>query len=263
MLEKFSLKWTDYQSNWNRSLPELRNDSDFADVKLISDDKVKFLAHKIVLSSCSNMFKFILKENTHSSPLLYLSGVSSVNLGLILDYIYHGEVNLFQEQLESFLECAQKLELEGLIGYNDEHDREENGDENGDENMLDPKSELVELDEERKMVNVDQQTNATIRHSSRASASITFNNEINTDVRSMTPEEIEKKTRELYQRKDGVWSCLICGYVSLSSSSTIRKHVETHLEGLSFTCAMCSKEFRTRNALYKHKGKAHQSINET
>ena len=254
MLEKFSLKWTDYQSNWNRSLPELRNDSDFADVKLISDDKVKFLAHKIVLSSCSNMFKFILKGNTHANPLLYLSGVSSVNLGLILDYVYHGEVSLFQEQTQSFLECAQKLELEGVIGYNDEQELDENS-----ENMVDPKSELVELDEERKMVNADQ-TNATIGHSSRASASITFNNDINTDVRSMTPEEIEKKTRELYERKDGVWICLICGYVSLSSSSTVRKHVETHLEGLSYTCAMCSKVFRTRNALYKHNGKAHKFL---
>ena len=143
MFEKFNLKWSDYQSNWNRSLSELRNDSDLADVTLISDDKIKFSAHKIVLSSCSNMFKFILKGNTHANPLLYLSGVSSVNLGLILDYVYHGEVSLFQEQTQSFLECAQKLELEGLIGYNDEHDREENGDENGDENMLDPKSELV------------------------------------------------------------------------------------------------------------------------
>ena len=255
MSEKFNLKWTDYQSNWNRSLSELRNDSDLADVTLISDDKVKFSAHKIVLSSCSNMFKFILKGNTHANPLLYLGGISSINLGLILDYIYHGEVNLSQEQLDSFLGCAQKLELEGVIGYNnDEQEIDEDG-----ENMVALKREVVELDEERKMVNVDQ-TNTTIRHCSRASASITFNNDINTDVRSMTPEEIEKKTRELYERKDGVWICLICGYVSLSSSSTVRKHVETHLEGLSYTCAMCSKVFRTRNALYKHNGKVHKVL---
>ena len=116
MSEKFALKWTDYQSNWNRSLSQLRKDTDLADVNLISDDKVKFTAHKVILSSCSNVFKFILKENNNARPLLYLGGVSSVNLGHILDYIYHGEVNLFQEQLDSFLESAQKLEIEGLIG---------------------------------------------------------------------------------------------------------------------------------------------------
>ena len=64
MSEKFCLKWTDYQSNWDRSLSELRNDTDLADVTLISEDKVKFSAHKVLLSSCSNMFKLILKEPT-------------------------------------------------------------------------------------------------------------------------------------------------------------------------------------------------------
>ena len=124
MSEKFSLKWNDFQSKWNRSLSELRSDKDLADVTLISDDKVKFSAHKILLSSCSSMFKFILKENTNSNPMLYLGGVSSINLGFILDYIYHGEVNIFQEQLESFLENSQKLEIEGLIKGSNQYDQD-------------------------------------------------------------------------------------------------------------------------------------------
>ena len=116
MSEKFALKWNDYQSNWNKTLSQLRKDTDFADVTLISDDKVKFSAHKVLLSACSNMLKFILKENNNANPLLYLGGISSLNLDFILDYIYHGEVNIYQEQLDSFLESAKKLEIEGLIG---------------------------------------------------------------------------------------------------------------------------------------------------
>ena len=116
MSEKFALKWNDFQSNWSSSLSELRKETDFADVILISEDKVKFSAHKILLSSCSNMFKFILKENIHANPLVYLGGVSSQNIGFILDYIYYGEVNIHQENLDNFLESAQKLEISGLIG---------------------------------------------------------------------------------------------------------------------------------------------------
>ena len=116
MSEKFSLKWKNYQSNWNKSLSGLRDDTESADVTLISDDKMKFTAHKIILSSCSDTFRFILKGYTNTNPLLYLGGVSSINLAFILDYIYYGEVNLFQEQLDSFLESAQKLEIEGLMG---------------------------------------------------------------------------------------------------------------------------------------------------
>ena len=120
MSEKFSLKWNDYQTNWNKALNELRTDEDLADVTLISDDKVEFSAHKIVLSSCSNMFKFIFKRNKVSNPLLFLGGVNSINLKYILDYIYNGEVNIYQEQLDSFLQSAQKLEIEGLIGNNED-----------------------------------------------------------------------------------------------------------------------------------------------
>ena len=119
MSEKFALKWNDFQSNWSSSLSELRKETDFSDVTLISEDKVKFSAHRILLSSCSNMFKFILKENNHANPLLYLGGVSSHNIGFILDYIYYGEVNIYQEDLNSFLDTAQKLEISGLIREND------------------------------------------------------------------------------------------------------------------------------------------------
>ena len=108
MSEKFSLKWNDCQSNWNQSLSELRNDQESTDITLISEDKVKFPAHKILLSSCSKTFKFILKGSFHANPLLYLSGISSVNVGFILDFIYYGEVNLFQEQLDHFLESAHR-----------------------------------------------------------------------------------------------------------------------------------------------------------
>ena len=128
MSEKFSLKWNDYQSNWTNSLSVLRNDNESADVTLISDDKVKFTAHKIILKSCSNVLKFILQGNSHSNPLLFLSGLSSVNIRFILDYMYYGEVNLFQEQLDSFLNSAQKLEIEGLLSFdlNCQEEKEKN-----------------------------------------------------------------------------------------------------------------------------------------
>ena len=34
--------------------------------------------------------------------------------------MYQGEVNLYQDQLDSFLESAQKLEIEGLLGRDNE-----------------------------------------------------------------------------------------------------------------------------------------------
>ena len=71
-------------------------------------------AHKLVLSASSQFFTNVLKKSTHSNPLVYLPGVKSVHLNYIIDYIYDGEVQLYQDNLEDFLDVAQKLKIEGL-----------------------------------------------------------------------------------------------------------------------------------------------------
>ena len=247
MSEKFSLKWNDYQSNWTRSLTESRNDIEFSDVTLISEDKVKFSAHKLILSSCSNMFKFVLKGTNHVNPLLYLGGVSSINLGFILDYIYYGEVNLYQEQLDSFLESAQKLEVEGLLGRDNEQEER-------DPNILNKKIEDYHFKaEETQVVNIN--TNKTFKtriQYTKPSSSITSTEITKYDVQSMTAEEIQKKTEELYEKKDGVSHCLVCDYTTSFTNNTMKRHIETHFEGLSYTCKFCSKEFRSKTPKYKH-----------
>ena len=93
----------------------------------MSDDQKMMSAHKLVLSASSPYFKHILTNNKHSHPLLCLDGVSSGELQFVLDYIYHGEVQIYQEQLDRFLEVAQRLKLEGLTGkdYDKERKKED------------------------------------------------------------------------------------------------------------------------------------------
>ena len=45
-----------------------------------------------------------------------MRGIKSRDLEAIVDFIYLGEANIFQEQLETFLALAEELELEGLSG---------------------------------------------------------------------------------------------------------------------------------------------------
>ena len=113
MSEKLSLKWNDFRTTVSNSIGVLRQEKDFFDITLVSDDERQIPAHKLVLSACSDFFKSILRNNSHSHPLLYLSGIQSTNLSLILDYIYQGEVQIFQEHLENFL----NLELIFLIHF--------------------------------------------------------------------------------------------------------------------------------------------------
>ena len=250
MSEKFSLKWNDYQSNWSRTLSQLRNETDFADVTLVTDDKVKFSAHKILLSSCSNTFKFILKENTHANPLIYLSGVSSANLRFILDYIYNGEVNLYQEQLDSFLESSEKLEIEGLLGGKQEETSKEIW--HSEENMQ--KKENSPYHEDNSLVTMNSIAPVKTR---RQAAKAQVNDDIRIDATSMTQEEVEVEIEKLYNKTDGVWSCLTCAFTNVKRSN-IKRHVEVHIDGLSYMCNYCPKEFRSKNLLDTHTSKVHR-----
>ena len=252
MSEKFALKWDDFQSNWNQSMSHLRNDTDFDDVTLISDDKMKFSAHKILLSSCSNTFKMILKENKNSKSLLYLGGVSSVNIGYILDYIYHGEVNLYQEQLESFLESAKNLEIEGLMGQesitqNSPYENNEVIHQQEEQIVFPMAKHLVRMNDNNKVIQRRKYGRPT---SSEVVAKI--------DVTSYNSEQIEEKIKELYEKIEEIWFCTFCDYTTTTNSSNIRRHVERHIDGLSYNCYLCNKEFRSRDILSKHKYTHHK-----
>ena len=117
--EKFCLKWNQFQKNVSHSFRELRDNNDFFDVTLACEDDQQIEAHKVILSACSPFFRNILKKNPHSHPLLYMKGVKMSDLVSILDFIYHGETNVHQEDLEVFLATAKEMKLKGLTEESD------------------------------------------------------------------------------------------------------------------------------------------------
>ena len=78
------------------------------------------------------------------------------------------------------------------------------------------------------------------------------------NVASLNYKEINDKMKELYEKIDGGWNCLACDYTTSVSSGNMRKHVETHIVGLCYTCNICSKEFSTRDILSKHRNYFHK-----
>ena len=111
--EKFCLKWNDFEANISGGLRELRDDKDFFDVTLACDDD-QISAHKVILSACSPFFRNILRRNPHQHPLLYMKGVRYTDLQSVLNFMYHGEVNIAQEDLNGFLAVAEDLRVKGL-----------------------------------------------------------------------------------------------------------------------------------------------------
>ena len=111
--ENFCLRWNDFETNISSAFREIREEKDFFDVTLSCDDD-QIQAHKVILSACSPFFRNILRRNPHQHPLLYLKGVKYTDLQSVLNFMYHGEVNIAQEELNSFLTVAEDLKVKGL-----------------------------------------------------------------------------------------------------------------------------------------------------
>jgi len=112
--EKFCLKWNDFEANISTAFREIRDDKDFFDVTLACENDEQISAHKVILSACSPFFRNILRRNQHQHPLLYLKGVKYSELLSVLNFMYHGEVNVAQEELNDFLSIAEELRVKGL-----------------------------------------------------------------------------------------------------------------------------------------------------
>jgi len=113
MGENFCLRWNNFESNISVAFRELRDDKDFFDVTLACDEN-QIQAHKVILSACSPFFRTVLKRNKHDHPLLYLKGVKYSDIVAVLNFMYHGEVNVAQDELNSFLAVAEDLKVKGL-----------------------------------------------------------------------------------------------------------------------------------------------------
>ena len=113
--EQLCLQWNDFQSNINRAFRNLREDNDFNDVTLVCEDGTQVEAHKVVLATSSPVFQNLLRRNKHNHPLIYMRGMKSHDLQAIVDFLYCGEANVFQQNLDSFLALAEELQLKGLM----------------------------------------------------------------------------------------------------------------------------------------------------
>ena len=114
--EKFCLRWNDFQDNVNNAFRELRKDSEFTDVTLVCEDGHQVNAHKVILSASSPFFQNLLKRNKHAHPLIYMRGMKSEDLLAIIDFLYYGEADIYQESLDVFLNIAEEIQLKGLNG---------------------------------------------------------------------------------------------------------------------------------------------------
>ena len=257
MSEKFCLKWNDFHSNVSKSFGMFRNEDYLHDVTLVSDDHHQVSAHKLVLSACSEYFKDIFKQigKPNAHPLLCLDGILSEDLKNIMDYIYNGEVKIFQEHLDRFLSVAQRLKLQGLIGNEDQDSNDF-----GEDKISSHKEEAVEAQSGMEY-NPSEIINNVKNNVPKKKKEIAMADQVLVPLNSDNISEVDTTVNQYIEKSDdGNAKCTLCGKVDASRNKwqNLRNHIETHLEGLSFPCQLCGKTFRSRNAFNIHKTRYHK-----
>lgn len=238
-MEKFSIKSNDFHSNVAKSFKNLRNREDFSDVTLVGDDFKQIAAHKIILSSCSEYFNNILKNFAlQKHPILCLDGMSSEDIEKVMDYIYYGEMKIYQDDIDRFLDVGHRLGLEGLVPQTD----------STKESTLKKDNHALQDIEHFKTESHDVEVRIKKIQSTHDPMIISFADGSSID----SIEELDNKVEESYSRDiDGRYLCLFC-QKAFKNSGHIREHVEVHFDGLSFNCNYCENTFRSRNNLRRH-----------
>ena len=250
--EKFSLKWHDFERNVSNCFVQLRQVTRLSDVTLVGNDHHQVSAHKLVLSASSDIFKEIFQINGSSNLVLYLDSVDSTEINLILDYIYLGEVMVSQEQLERFLKAANKFKLNGVELTDKEY------------TVPDDVSTKLQGNEEDKLKNepnqYDTDSYAEIEEGpsskkfSETKLSLSTNQLINS-----AKHDVENKFLELIVKEDNTFRCTVCNKC-VKHRNGMRRHLESHLSGLSFECHFCGKSFRSSTSLFRHNSRYHFTI---
>ena len=221
----------------------MRNEDYLHDVTLVGDDNHEIFAHKLVLSACSEYFKNIFKNRKAKTEtlLLCLNGTTNKDLKNILDYMYFGEVEIQQEELDRFLDISQRLKIDGLKGTSTPDSKAESTDvfqTRNDEHFQD---NLTTLPGNNMIKEINQGKNAERKISKQ-----------NVDY-----DNIDQQIEDNIEKCNGVWRCKCCGKED-QKKSNIRRHFErNHLEGFSFHCSYCDSAFRSRATLSDHEHKNH------
>ena len=160
--EKLCLKWNEFQENMVVGFSALREAKEFADVTLACEDGgQQVTAHKLVLASASPFFMDLLKKINQAHSLIYLKGARFADLVAIVDFLYLGEANVLQEDLDTFLSLADDLKLKGLSGSNSGQKSKPKPRKkpNLEEGELDNNKDTIQPDEPQSDENLSKQKN--------------------------------------------------------------------------------------------------------
>jgi len=226
-------EWNGFQENAISSIGTLRMENEFADFTLACEDGQQVEVHKVIMASSSPFFLNLLRRNKQPHPLIYMRGLKSEDLVAMVDFLYNGEVNVYQENTDSFLALAEELQLKGLMGSAAEKEVEDRIPQN--KKTL-PKQALTKTADGYNFI---KQVESIPPPEGPVAVTEYINDlqDLDATIKSMM-EFSENKAGGSQQGRARI--CTVCG--KEGSMDSIMKHIESnHIIGVSHTCNICGK----------------------
>ena len=216
----------DFNSHVGQTYKELYDEKKFTDVTLISDDQAEFPSHKFLLSSTSKVFARILEKLPQYNPIIFLKGVSSTDLELLLKYLYHGEVEIPYSNVENFQNTIRYFEIIQFHEF---------------------KKETVNSGFEAQTESIDK----SLKHEKIQE---------NIDESKISNRIKNKKAKESIKAVENL-KCGLCDYVACRKEA-LKKHLNViHLNiRNSYSCDVCGKVFTSKNAVKFHNRTVHEGV---
>jgi len=264
MAEKFCLKWNDFQANISSTFSDLRKDGEFTDVTLACEDGQQVEAHKVILAASSPFFKNMLRKIKHSNPLIYMRGIKIDELVAIMDFLYYGETNVFEESLDNFLALAEELKLKGLSRNSGIEANPVNAE--PDQKIITKKKKTLRLKKEKNIsTDLIAHTNDQDGVEEEEAIMVAWPSYVYTNV-----EEMDAKIKSMMVLSENLIQngktgqtrahvCTACG--KEGHGTNIKDHIESkHIDGISIPCNFCEKTFKSRNTLRQHNKNSHTEV---
>jgi hypothetical protein len=249
--QHFNLSWVEFESTASNTFKDLFADNTFVDVTLACEDGHQINAHKVILSACSPFFQNILLKNPHQHPLLYLKGSKLKTLRSILNFIYRGEAEIAQEDLERFISTARDLQIKGLCDNYEikKHESDRN------------KIEETEIKHFPTFENTDRNWSEKGFESDIVDLDVAEDfgqDTINPAI--FSPEILSiYETFDGMQDEDGKHYCKHCDFNTTHKLNLKRHNLNIHY-GVKFNCHQCDKIFSLKDSLIRHIKSIHNGV---
>ncbi|ODM98314.1 Longitudinals lacking protein, isoforms A/B/D/L [Orchesella cincta] len=111
------MKWTDHSDTFLRTFSSLYSDESYTDVTLVAE-KHYFKAHRVILSSASEFFDETFKMTPAGQhPIIFVKDVKAMDLRILLDFIYKGEVSIPPSLIPGLVKVGSDLRVRGLSDF--------------------------------------------------------------------------------------------------------------------------------------------------